>query len=197
MNDEDPNLAAALTRLALLVEEAKVRGEPEAMAAALATASAAGVPSVRMVTVCGLTPSGLIFFVNTGTGKGQQLQRNPHAGLCFHWPRLHYQVLVEGLAAMQSVEESERLWRGLPREVTLGHWASDQTQPAAANVKDEVRAHGRRFADGRVPLAPGWNAFELQPLRVAFWPTGWHRLRPRERYNKAADGTWTVSRENP
>src|SRR5436190_14600677 len=76
--------------------EAQVSELNDAEAMALATAGAAGSPSVRMVLLKGHGPGGFIFYTNDASAKGQQLGANPRAALLFHWKSLRRQVRVEG-----------------------------------------------------------------------------------------------------
>ncbi|MGQ0622699.1 MAG: pyridoxal 5'-phosphate synthase [Panacagrimonas sp.] len=199
MTDIDPIFEAAISRLASLIEDARNRGAHEASSAALATASADARPSVRTVGIVRVSTSGLVLFANTETGKGQQMQINPRAALCFHWRVLQYEVIVEGEVALLSEGESDAEWDKLPRDVSVGHWASDQTQadvePAA--LKQNVQTYRKQFDWDRVPRAPSWRAFEIRPDRITFWQTGWQRLRVRERYLKSPDGSWVMSKDNP
>ena len=100
---------------------------------------------------------------------------------------------------MLSEVESDAHWRSVPRDYSLGHWASDQTlaesDPTA--LKEAIQEHRQQFEWERVALAPSWRAFEIRPDRIEFWPTGWQRLLARERYLKSPDGIWAMSRENP
>src|SRR4051794_4726987 len=68
--------------------------DPEAMA--LATASAEGQPSVRMVLLKSHGPDGFAFYTNEQSAKGEQLAANPRAALLFHWKALRRQVRIEG-----------------------------------------------------------------------------------------------------
>src|SRR5581483_11393949 len=134
MTDEprNPDLRAeALAELRRLMDEAAHRGDRETHCAALATADADGRPSVRTVNIARVTPGGLLILVNAQTGKGRQMLANPRAALCFHWPALEQQAIVEGCVRMLSDAESDELWHIQPRENMLGHWASDQLSPAA------------------------------------------------------------------
>jgi pyridoxamine 5'-phosphate oxidase len=81
--DLDPDPLALFARW---FAEARDRGafEPEAMA--LATATPAGAPSVRMVLNKGFDELGLVFFTNYASRKGGELELNPHGALLFHWP---------------------------------------------------------------------------------------------------------------
>jgi pyridoxamine 5'-phosphate oxidase len=199
MTTVDPIYSEAIRELAQLMQEAEHRGEKEPRTGALATAGVDARPSVRTVGVLRISTGGLAIFADTKTGKGQQMVANPRAALCFHWPTLEYQAIVEGDVAWLSDADSDALWLTQPREFGLGHWASDQTQHAQdpAKLKENVRDLRRRFDSERVPRPPSWHAFEIRPDRIDLWPTGWERLRPRIRYLKAADGQWSQAKENP
>ena len=57
--------------------------EPNAMT--LATASADGMPSARIVLLKGVDKNGFVFFSNYKSYKGLQLEENPKACLVFFW----------------------------------------------------------------------------------------------------------------
>ena len=121
---EDP-----LTQFRMWLDEARDAGafEPEAMA--VATATADGAPSVRMVLMKGHDERGIVFFTNYASRKGDELERNPRAALLFHWPVLGRQVRVEGPASRVSREESEAYAHSRPRQSQLSALASPQSQP--------------------------------------------------------------------
>ncbi|GAB4164602.1 MAG: hypothetical protein Kow00100_02210 [Geothermobacteraceae bacterium] len=56
---------------------------PEEMT--LATATADGRPSARIVLLRGLDDRGFVFYSNRSSRKGQELADNPRAALVFHW----------------------------------------------------------------------------------------------------------------
>src|SRR5687768_13320562 len=115
--------------LRFLAAQARARtGEPlEATAAALATADASGVPSVRMVLVKHADAEGFRFHTNYESRKGRDLEANPRAALAFHWPTQGQQVRIEGSARRCSAEESDRYFAGRPRLSQIGAWASRQS----------------------------------------------------------------------
>lgn len=199
MTPQDPILGEAVDRLEHLIADARSRGADDANSAALATAGTDARPSVRTVGVVRVSPRGLALFAHTDSGKGQQMQHNPRAALCFYWRVLQYEVIVEGDVALLTEAESDEEWRKLPRDFSIGHWAADQTASAQdpGALHQSVRSYRKEFDWGRVPRAPSWRAFEVQPDRMTFWPTGWQRLRAREHYLKSADGKWAVTRSNP
>src|SRR3990170_8062062 len=77
-------------------EEARAAGVVFPETTALATASADGSPSARMVLLKGADGRGLVFFTNTGSRKGAELDENPRAALVLYWRELGRQVRVEG-----------------------------------------------------------------------------------------------------
>ena len=94
---------------------------------ALATADAAGRPSLRMVLLRGVDERGFVFFTNYYSRKGRDLDANPHAALCFHWVALDEQIRVEGRVERVTDAESDEYFATRPRGSQLGAWASDQS----------------------------------------------------------------------
>jgi pyridoxamine 5'-phosphate oxidase len=152
---------------------------------------------VRTVDVARVSVEGLALFASRRSGKGQQLRSNPRAALCFHWPALHFQAIVEGSVGMLTDADAESLWKKQPRDYGLGHWASQQDLPAASagEIGERLRSLRQRFDQERIPLPPDWAGFEIQPDRIDLWATGWARLRPRSHYARDSDGRWTLSQE--
>ena len=86
------------------LHEAEKTEPNDANAAALATAAPDGAPSVRMVLVKQVDDRGFCFYTNAKSRKGQELEGNPKAALCFHWKSLRRQVRVEGPVTELPVE---------------------------------------------------------------------------------------------
>ena len=108
---------------------------PEAMA--LATATAEGRPSVRMVLLKGADERGFAFHTNYESRKGVELTANPHAALLFHWQPLGRQVRVEGGVERVEAEESVAYFRTRPLGSRLAAWASPQSRPLADRAELE------------------------------------------------------------
>src|SRR5690606_14067252 len=79
----------------------------EANAMSLATVSADGRPSSRIVLIKGVDERGFTWFTNYESRKGLDLHAKPHAALLFHWIELERQVRIEGRVERVSDEESE------------------------------------------------------------------------------------------
>ena len=104
--DVDPD---PLRQFALWFGEAVAAGLRLPEAAALATASVAGVPSVRMVLVKEFDERGFVFYSNYESRKGAELAANPTAALLFHWDQLGRQIRIEGAVQRTSAERDGRL----------------------------------------------------------------------------------------
>ncbi len=162
--------------------------DPNAMA--LATADAAGRPSVRMVLLKGQDERGFVFYTNQDSRKGIELQANPHAALLFHWKSLRRQVRIEGPVTGVTEAEADAYFATRSRDSQLGAWASDQSRPLDKRETFEARyeAMRHRFDGSDVPRPPRWSGFRVAPERIEFWSDRAHRLHERRLFTRADQG---------
>ena len=193
---------AALTDPFLLFQEWFDEAEragvvaPEAMT--LATATADGAPSARMVLLKGADEDGFVFYTGYDSRKGAELAENPRAALVFYWQPVGKQVRVEGLVGRVSEAESAAYFATRPRGSQLAAWASQQSRPLASREELERRyAELEQEYEGRdVPLPPQWGGYRLQPEVIEFWEHHENRLHDRVRYTRAREG-WQTERLAP
>lgn len=166
-------------------------------AVALATASVAGAPSVRMVLVKRYNQHGFCFFTNAESQKGEQLQRNPHAAMCFHWKSLRRQVRAEGLISELPSKDVDEYFHSRSRRSQLGAAVSSQSRPLAS--RDVLEGEVDRFAvqhPDEVPRPAYWRGYCLAPQQIEFWMDGPDRLHDRFLYTCGPAG-WTRQRLYP
>ena len=187
-----------LQQLASWLEDAQAAALTQPDAMTLATASADGVPSARMVLLRGLDDRGAVFYTNAASRKGRELLENPRAALVFHWEPLGRQVRLEGPVERVDDEESDAYFASRPLPSRLGAWASDQSRPIKSReaLMERYAETAARFGDGPVPRPPHWYGFRLVPDAVEFWEHGAHRLHDRIRYTRAGAG-WIAERLAP
>ena len=180
--------------------EAQARGElkmPDAMS--LATSSADGKPSSRMLLFKGLLGGGFSFYTNFESRKCRDIFANPNGALLFYWPGLERQVRIEGRIEKLSDAESDRYWNTRPRESNLGAWASQQSAPVAdrATLLRQVEAISKQYGNEKpLPRPEFWGGFKLLPAEIEFWMAGEFRLHDRFRYKKSKNG-WQQTRLSP
>jgi pyridoxamine 5'-phosphate oxidase len=181
-----------------MFEQAKKAIFPEPSAVVLATADAEGRPSARVVLLKGFDEHGFVFYTNLQSRKGNELQANPHAALCFYWSPLYQQVRVEGRIEIVSDAEADAYFATRPRGSQIGAWASKQS--ASLKSRDQLEADfqavEKKFAGREVPRPPFWSGFRLIPERIEFWESRENRLHDRTVYTREND-EWILEKLYP
>jgi pyridoxamine 5'-phosphate oxidase len=194
--DLDPDPVAQFRRW---FEEAKAAGAFQPEAAAVATATPDGTPSVRMVLVKRADRTGFVFYSNYESRKGRELAANPRAALMFHWDVLGRVVRLEGAVQRTTREESIAYAHSRPRGSQLSALASPQSRPVSDRhwLEQRVAELAERHAGGVIPLSDTWGGFRLTPERFEFWQHRESRLHDRLLYTPASGGGWKVERLAP
>jgi pyridoxamine 5'-phosphate oxidase len=164
----------------------------------LATATAGGRPSARMVLLKGFDHRGFVFYTNYESRKGRELSDNPWAALVLHWPRLERQVRVEGRVERVPAAESDEYFASRPFASRLGAWASRQSARLASRDELERRLSEleREYAAGEVPRPPHWGGWLVRPEAIELWQGRPNRLHDRFLYERSGEG-WSRVRLSP
>jgi pyridoxamine 5'-phosphate oxidase len=176
------------------LREADEAGVPAPRAMNLATATAAGRPSARLVSLKRLSGEALLFTTALWTRKARELRDNPQAAATFYWPALGRQVRIEGRTEIAERELAEELFAERPRGHQLQAHVSRQGEEIKDldQLRDRLEALQAELGEDPVPCPEDWGAVRLTPDRIEFWQEGEDRLHSRQLFEANADG-WRQS----
>ena len=180
------------------MEQAIAAGLLEPNAMTVATATADGKPSARVLLLKEVNGEGFVFFTNYQSRKGEELMANPYAALVFDWHTLQRQVRVEGEVEKLSPEASDDYFNSRPEGARVGAWVSPQSK--VVQGREELNRlqeeQEKRFREEPVYRPPHWGGFLVRPTAVEFWQGRPSRLHDRVVYHKT-EGGWTKQRLAP
>jgi pyridoxamine 5'-phosphate oxidase len=198
------------------------RQQPNPDAMVLATASASGQPSARIV-LCkefDIELGRVSFVTNFESRKGGELEQNPRAALVLHWDHAHRQVRVEGVVVKAPAAESDAYFESRNWQRRIGAWASAQSRPLRSRdqLNQAVRAAADRFGvphptleninqpqSAVIPRPPFWGGYYLWADAVELWIEGAARIHERARWSRSLTtegagfraGPWSATRLQP
>ncbi|MGK7935423.1 MAG: pyridoxamine 5'-phosphate oxidase [Xenococcaceae cyanobacterium] len=193
--DPDP-----FNQFELWFQQACAANLPEPNAMCLATTSANGEPSQRIVLLKYFDRQGFVFFTNYESRKARQIEANPQVSLLFFWIPLERQVQISGHAAKISTAESLKYFATRPRGSQIGAWCSQQSKVISSRqileMKfDEIR---RKFHNQEIPLPSAWGGYRIVPHSFEFWQGRVNRLHDRFLYSRLDDqSAWDIQRLAP
>lgn len=171
----------------------------EVNAMTLATASADGIPSARIVLLKGFSQEGFIFFTNYNSFKGQQLMENPKACLVFFWKELERQVRITGLVSRLNDQDNTAYFDSRPLGSRLGALVSPQSQVIESRewLDSKYEKMEQQLKETTIRRPGYWGGFVVKPVIIEFWQGRPSRLHDRLQYSLQDDGEWKIERLAP
>lgn len=191
--------ANPLEQFAKWWKQAVRAGIDEVNAMTLATASADGVPSARIVLLKDFNEKGFSFYTNYASFKGHQLADNPKACLVFFWKELERQVRITGLVEKLPEAESSEYFSSRPWESQLGAMVSPQSQVIDSRewLDENYKQRKNEMKGQSIPRPAHWGGYLVKPVMVEFWQGRPSRLHDRLQYNLLDTGEWKLERLAP
>jgi pyridoxamine 5'-phosphate oxidase len=178
-------------------DDALRAGVPLPNAMTLATVSAAGAPSARIVLLKGVESGGFVFYTNYLSRKGRELEGRAAACLLFLWSHLERQVRIDGTVRKVTAEDSDAYYASRPLGARLSAWASAQSAPVASRKELESAMEAVRARHGdNPPRPPHWGGYRVEPREIEFWQGRSDRLHDRLVYRRDG-GPWKIERLSP
>ena len=156
-------------------------------ALSLATSSSDGIPSVRMVLLKSLSDEGFVFYTNFNSKKGNDLNSNPNASMCFYWKSIRRQIRVSGKISVVDKKEADEYFSSRDYGSKISAWASSQSK--VMNNRNEflnkIKEFEKKFPDkNNVPRPPYWSGWRIIPNEIEFWLEAKDRSHERLNYKK-------------
>jgi pyridoxamine 5'-phosphate oxidase len=179
--------------------DAAVRAQlRDTTAMALATASGAGKPGVRIVLLKHFDANGYCWYTDLGSHKAADLSDNLQAELLFYWREFDRQIRISGTVERLADAEVDAYFTSRPLASKLSAAASSQSSTIEdrAALEAEYDRIERQHPDGDVPRPERWGGFRLVAETFEFWQGRKGRLHDRFRY-AIADQDWQIERLQP
>lgn len=178
------------------IADAFDRGVREPLAAALATVSADGRPSNRVLLLKAVEDDGVVFYGQRDSRKGRDLAAVPFASVVLHWRETIQQLRIDGRVEQLDDRVSDALFASRLRAAQAAAAASAQSRPLDGDAALRARFDAAVAGDDPIPRPAGWGGYLLVPETIEFWHGSRDRLHRRLRYARDGAG-WSTERLQP
>lgn len=187
------------------MDEAIAQKVQEPYAMSLATCGADNKPSVRIVLLREITDTGIVFYTNYDSAKGQDVAANPNAEALFFWHELERQVRISGRIAKIDAEKSAAYFQKRPHDSQIGAWVSQPQSGEVTNreVMEQTfeQLQAKYPENTTVPTPAFWGGYEITVEKIEFWQGRANRMHDRIVYTQDDDSqsaeSWTTKRLLP
>jgi len=180
-------------------EEVSSTGFRDPSAMIVATVDSSGQPSQRYVLLKQFDEQGFVFFTDTSSTKGKEIEQNKRVSLLFPWHFLERQVRIQGQVESLDRASVEEYFHSRPQGSQLAAASSNQSQEATSRTELEssFNSLAEQYGEGqKVPLPERWGGYRVIPNSFEFWQGGEHRLHDRFTYQRNGEN-WAIKRLQP
>ena len=208
--DQQSVPASPLELFKTWMNEALAQKVQEPYAMSLATCGADHKPSVRIVLLRETTETGIVFYTNYESAKGQDIAENPNAEALFFWHELERQVRISGSIAKIDADKSAAYFQKRPHDSQVGAWVSQPQSGEVANraVMEQTfeQLQTEHPDNATVPTPEFWGGYEITIESIEFWQGRANRMHDRIVYTQSSgddsegnegNTSWTTKRLLP
>jgi pyridoxamine 5'-phosphate oxidase len=172
---------------------------PHPNAMSIATVSADGLVSSRMVMLRLFDERGFVFFTGLETQKVRDIGENKNVSLLFPWIALERQVRIAGTAVSLPKSESLKYFLSRSRGSQIGMWLAQSSDVISSRsvMQSKLAELKQKFGEGQVPLPSAWGGYRVIPHRIEFWQGHADHLHDRFEYQLDKQGNWVIRRLLP
>lgn len=186
------------------MSEAIAQNVQEPYAMSLATCGADNKPSVRIVLLREVTETGIVFYTNYESAKGQDIAENPNAEALFFWHELERQIRISGSIAKIDADKSAAYFQKRPHDSQVGAWVSQPQSGEVSNREVMEQTFAQLQSDypenSPVPTPEFWGGYEIRVEKIEFWQGRANRMHDRIVYTRdqnSSSSAWTTKRLLP
>ena len=167
-------------------------------AANLATVDKNGIPSSRIILIKDITESGITFFTDYRSEKGQNIEHNSNVCVNIFWKEFDRQVRMIGTAKKISFEENQKYFQSRPKDSQISATASMQSSEISKEeLNQRVASLTKQYeSHENLPCPKSWGGFEVTVSEFEFWQGRPNRLHDRFKYI-VDSSSWNIKRLSP
>ncbi len=170
---------------------------PDANAMTLATVSAEGKPSARILLLKDFDEKCFCFFTNYNSRKGGDITSNPNGAMVFFWPQLERQIRIEGRIEKLESELSDEYFFERPLGSRMAASVSPQSEEIDnREVLNKMISKFQSENGDHFSRPKYWGGYRLMPELFEFWQGRKNRLNDRFEYN-LENKDWKLRRLAP
>ena len=183
------------------MNEALAQKVQEPYAMSLATCGSDNKPSVRIVLLREMTETGIVFYTNYESAKGQDIAENPNAEALFFWHELERQIRISGSIKKIDAQKSADYFQKRPYDSQVGAWVSQPQSGEVANrdvMEQTFEQLKSDYSDSeKVPTPEFWGGYEITIEQIEFWQGRANRMHDRIMYTSENGDSWNTKRLLP
>ncbi|MCT4641892.1 MAG: pyridoxamine 5'-phosphate oxidase [Bacteriovoracaceae bacterium] len=164
-------------------------------AATLATVDKDNTPSNRVILIKDISSSGVTFFTNYESQKGQDILNNPNVSISIFWKEFDRQIRIKGKATKTDRQTSEEYFNSRSPLSQVSAIISDQSQVV---TKEKLHGDFEALKDTKAILEcpNNWGGYRVNIDSIEFWQGRPNRLHDRFIYKKEKSN-WKIDRLAP